>query len=89
MKKVIIQNGNTTYTRISKKKAEKLFNSGTDLLVACPVKLRPGFPFACHMPLPNNNKTEERFEQVVNAFEYYNCTCNETGKYSAFYLINS
>ena len=27
------------------------------------------------------------FDSYINSFEYYNCTCNETGRYTAFYIM--
>ena len=50
--------------------------------------MRPFTPW--HLEI-NVNKNFEgyngvSFEKAVNAFEIYNCTDNETGRYTAFYI---
>jgi hypothetical protein len=70
------------YKRITKKSAERLYELGQPVLY-CPVKLIPGGPWGNGCTV---TKEEGRtFEQVLNAFEYYNCN-NETGYYTAFYI---
>ena len=70
------------YRRITKHAAERLYNAGLPVLY-CPVKMRPGGMWGIGCVI---TKDEGRtFEQVLNAFEYYNCN-NETGKYTAFYI---
>jgi len=70
------------YTRITKRTAERLYKAGQPMLF-CPVKLRPGGVWGAGCII---TKEEGRtFEQVLNAFEYYNCN-NETGNYTAFYI---
>lgn len=75
------------YTRISKARAEKLFNAGKTIHF-CPVNLRPGKPYfwGTDVAIIDNGPT---FQQLVNRFEYYNCTCNETGRYTAFYIMEA
>jgi len=88
MIKHIISDGASTYTRISKNEARKRFDAGKDFAL-CPVKLRPGFPWAPHMTVRSGeHKANGRtFEQLLNEFCYYNANCNETGLYAAFYLV--
>ena len=84
-------------TRISKAKARKLWGKADISL--CPSNLRPGFPwrpnidvFAADISkaLASEYAHESEaasFDDYVQNFEWYNCTGNETGKYTAFYLI--
>jgi len=83
--------------RISKAKARRLW--GKRNMSLCPVKLRPGFPwrpnidvFATEIAKAQASEYEHErkaadFDTYVQNFEWYNCTCNETGTYTAFYLI--
>lgn len=90
-----LQFGNLT--RISKARARKLW--GKQDISLCPCKLRPGFPwrpnidvFASEIAEKLASKYEHErkaadFDVYVRNFEYYNCNMNETGYYTAFYLI--
>ena len=70
------------YTRITKQTAERLYKIGQPVLF-CPVKLIPGGAWGNGCIV---TKQEGRtFEQVLNAFEYYNCS-SSTGYYTAFYI---
>lgn len=75
------------FERIDKKAARIAYNNGLTVIF-CPVNLRPGSPFLLDMPINKNNQncTGQTFEQVLNAFEFYNCTSSETGRYTAFYI---
>lgn len=85
-------------TRISKTAARKSW--GKRNMSLCPCNLRPGFPwrpnidvFAAEIAEKQNSQWEHErkqsnFDYFVDNFEYYNCESNETGKYTAFYLIN-
>ena len=75
----IIANG---YKRITKRTAERLYNAGQPVLF-CPVNLIPGGPWGIGCTITKDEGTT--FEQVLNAFEYYNCN-NEAGSYTAFYI---
>ena len=74
------------YLRINKTTARKIWNNGNNEIVIyfCPNNLRPGPPY---YPEISFYKTGENFEKVLTAFEFYNCTCKETGRYTAFYII--
>lgn len=71
------------YTRISKARARKMFNNG-ETVYFCARNLRPGKPWYPESAI-NKERAFNTFENVVNAFEFYNCVNSETGKYTAFY----
>lgn len=78
----------TMYERINKKKAERLYNSGASV-VFCPVNLRPFnryCPLSMEINKENINCNYQPFKTIVDCFEFYNCSCNETGYYTAFYI---
>ena len=88
-----IENG-FTFERIDRATARRAYISGLSV-VACPVNLRPGRPH--HPETVLNRKNRERltadeigikndFNNLINSFEFYNCTNTETGKYTAFYI---
>lgn len=71
------------YKRITKRTAERLYEMGEPVLF-CPVKLIPGGVWG-NGYIVTKEEEGRTFEQVLNAFEYYNCN-NETGNYTAFYI---
>lgn len=87
MNKYIFTNNNKTWERITKKQARAAYNNGLTILF-CPVNMRPFTPW--HLEIDVNKNFEGyngvSFEKAVNAFEFYNCTGNETGRYAAFYI---
>ncbi len=93
MNATTFSDGKTTYRRITKQAAFKRF-CNDESFVLCPVKLRPGFPFAPHLNiLPDRirvykecGSNEAGFRSIVTYFEYANCQMNETGYYTAFYV---
>ena len=80
-------NNGKTWERITKKQARAAYNNGLTVLF-CPVNMRPFTPW--HLEIDVNKNFEGyngvSFEKAVNAFEIYNCTDNETGRYTAFYI---
>lgn len=72
-----------TFERVDKRQARKAYNNGLRVVV-CPVNLRPGYPW--HPEIIVSSKSGETFEEMLNAFIYYNIRDNETGKYAAFYI---
>ena len=80
------------YKRISKRMAEKLYNSnGTIHLVPC--KICPDDKGVWITPYLANKKEmfdrhqeDQTFEQLINSFEFHNCQYAETGKYTSFYI---
>ena len=87
MNKYSFTNNGKTWERITKKQARAAYNNGLTVRF-CPCNLRPGSPFRLDMDM---NRAQENcagvdFEKLLNAFEFYNCTVNETGRYTAFYI---
>lgn len=75
------------FERINKAAARVAYNNGLTVLF-CPVNIRPGSFFRLDMPM---NKAQQNcagvdFEKLLNAYEFYNCTNSETGRYAAFYI---
>jgi hypothetical protein len=70
------------YVRISKKKAEKLYNIGA-LLHIVPCNINPESAFYNYHVQKFGDET---FEKVVTAYEIHNCFNTQTGKYAAFYI---
>ena len=77
------------YVRASKSAAKRVFSRG-DTVIICPVNLRPDSMWSPRVPIAHSNSSEfdfdREFERYVNEFEFYNCTCNETGRYIAYYV---
>ena len=83
------------YKRITKQAARKRFNN-CESYYMLPCKIRPGNPWIQAVNVQPKRTWEEpiagavydthnSFNEIVNAFEYYNCN-NETGNYTAFYI---
>ena len=73
----------TRYERITKAAARKLFNNGGKIYI-CACNLRPGWPWYPEIWI--DNSVDPDFEKHVNAFTFYNCINNETGKYASYYI---
>lgn len=80
MNKYSFTNNGKTWERITKKQARAAYNNGLTVLF-CPVKMRPFAPWHLEIDV---NKNFEGCNGV--SFEIYNCTDNETGRYTAFYI---
>ena len=83
-----------TYSRINKASARKQYLQGRTVFLL-PCNFRFGSPWFSAYPMNRNRDEnfvidetgmENRFNSLVNSFEYYNCTCRETGEYAAFYV---
>jgi len=85
MKQYTYTDRGKTYTRISKAKARAAYNAGLEV-VLCPVNLRPGAPWYPEITVCKEYSKSENFEQVLNAFEFYNVRGDEIGSYPAFYI---
>lgn len=87
MNKYSFTNNSKTWERITKKQARAAYNNGLTVLF-CPVYVRPFTPW--HLEIDVNKNFDGyngvSFEKAVDAFEIYNCTSNETGRYTAFYI---
>ena len=84
MREITYRQGNhgATYVRISKARARKLCEEGKEVTIH-PCNLSPESPWG--YPVNLNWESEMDFDELVNAFEYYNCVNSETGRYAAFY----
>lgn len=72
----------TNYRRITKSTARKMYNQGQPFYMI-PVKFHPESPWGLLCPITDFSKT---FDALINAFCYYNCRDNESGRYPAFYV---
>jgi hypothetical protein len=84
MSGAVISDSATTYTRVSKRYARKLWAKDEPLYVI-PHKLRPGGSFQSGLPL--DWITGESFDDKVEEFTSLNCS-HETGYYPAFYVMH-
>ena len=81
-----LYNETVTITQVQKRTAKKLFEAGETIYLQSSNFHPFGVWSRCMDTNKNNvNCVGYTFETVVNDFEYYNCTCNETGKYTTFY----
>ena len=71
-----------TIEQVQKRTAKKMFNSGETIYMQSSNFHPFGVWSQC---IGISNKKGNSFESAVNAFEYYNCNNNETGKYAVFY----
>lgn len=71
------------YTRVSKRKARRLFMEGVEILVL-PCKVNPANVW--EMTARMSNSSIEDFEKWLNEYSYYSCNYNELGRYPAFYI---
>lgn len=94
MNKYEFTDSNRVFTRVSKATAKKAFMNGFTIAF-CPSNLRPGTPW--HPEYITNREmrsdyiiddkgAENDFYNLLNSFEYYNCTSTETGRYTAFFV---
>ncbi len=100
MTRHVINDGASTFTRISKREARKLWTLGNSFYIIAH-KMRPGFPFSMGMTIdpvhikaersltPTYPTVESLFDATVTEFCWYNANCNETGLYPAFYTVRS
>ena len=74
------------YRRITKAMAKKLYNDGKTI-VLCPCNLRPFTMWHVEFSIniSDDGDVKNDFDMRVMHFVHYNCTCNETGRYTAFY----
>lgn len=73
------------YMRISKRKARTLYNIGFEVLLN-PVNFRLDNFWQTYFIAQKGTENKRDFDTLCNAFEYYNCNDNESGKYTAFYI---
>lgn len=83
MRTIVQSFGGAEYKRVSKPTAKRLYADGKEIFVA-PWKARFGNWYASFAMKKESD--EDDFESRINAFIYYNCQCDEIGKYPAFYI---
>lgn len=71
------------YTRISKTRARRLYDSGAPVYI-CPVKLRPGEPWHPETQILKH-RAQATFEELTNAATFYTCGA-AAGSYLAYYV---
>ena len=77
-----IEIGNKQVKQINKTEAKKVYEQGQDVyLNACNMMLKNSWT----RPNYINKKSCEKFEAMVNEYEYYNC-CSERGKYANYFI---
>lgn len=77
-----------TFRQINKTVARKAYNNGLSVIF-CPSNLNPANNFYnLEMIMNKNQRNCENtdFNKLLLYYEIYNCTCNETGKYTRFYI---
>lgn len=73
------------WTRVSKRTARKAYNNGQAVAIT-PRNIYPFNVWGTTSTYAGGDGCTP-FEDVVNAFEYYNCINSDTGKYAAFYIV--
>ena len=78
------------YKRVNKPTARKMYNRGFTIeIIPCKVLFTKD-EFAWIKPFVTNIKdsteSENKFDRMVNAFEYYNCNA-ETGYFAHYYVL--
>ena len=94
MNKFEFTSNGRVFTRISKAAAKRAFIDGFTIAF-CPCNLRPGAPWYPEYItnrevrgeyIADETGAENDFYNLLNSFEYYNCTNTETGRYTAFFI---
>ena len=76
----------SNFLKIRKTMARKLFNEGKSIYLL-PCKMRVNNMWQSPYEMVKNEEYPD-FDKMVNNYEYYNCQYNETGKYTAFYILD-
>ena len=83
-----------TFQRISKTEARRAYVNGLSLVIA-PCNMQPFNPWGIATVINRKDRAHlvsdeivvhKDFDNYIGSFEYYNCTCSETGKYTAYYI---
>ena len=94
MNKYKFTDNGRTFERVSKAAAKKAFINGITIAF-CPCNLRPGTMWhseyifnreTCSEYIADETGADNYFNNLLNSFEFYNCTNTETGKYTAFFI---
>lgn len=73
------------YKRINKAKARKEYNNGNVVFIL-PCKVRFNNEWIQPCIVSKDFYDNEDFDKIANAYKYYNCQYNETGKYASYYI---
>lgn len=99
MRNLVYRHNGRTYTQVSKAKARKAYNVGQPVALV-PSNLNPISPFVGFFVIADSDfdgdnltysvpkEERETFDERALNFAWYNCTCNETGKYPNYFLIS-
>lgn len=71
------------FKRINKTTARRLFDQGVKIALL-PCKMHPANTWQAPAVV---SMASGSFDQVCNAYHYYNCNYTKTGKYIAFYVM--
>lgn len=76
--------------RLHHSQARKFFLQGKRIAL-CPSNLYPGAPWhpECWVDLSmdeGRHDPEDAWIKIKNSFRWYNCTCNETGRYISYWM---
>lgn len=94
MNKYTFTNKGFTFERINKKEARTAYVNGLTVLV-CPANLHPFSAWGVATQWNRKDRAQfvideigvkNDFNNLVNSFEYYNCTTAQAGRYAAFYI---
>lgn len=75
------------FKKVQKRTARNLFNLGLNIYLL-PYKVNPNNVWGLGRIYKISDDRNMNFDDIVNEFEYYNCSYNELGKYAAFYIEN-
>jgi hypothetical protein len=73
--------------KINKAQARELYNSGYTIFLH-PCRMRLNNHWQSPLEARLNEENTQRFDTLVNSFEYYNCD-NERGKYPNYFAVLS
>lgn len=73
-----------TWRRVSRKAAERFYENGEYIIIS-PCNIRPELYGSIEHKAGPAAEYNDRFNNIVAAFSWYNCVNSETGRYPAFY----
>lgn len=73
------------YKRVSKVVARKLYEAGSEVNIT-PCNIRPDNMWGFRATVSLDSTQAASFNRIVDAFDYYNCTGRQTGRYPAYYI---
>lgn len=84
--RTLTDNKGISWTRISKRRAEALYNAGHTITMA-PVNMILNHVWCAYIRIGHKLRfnSGEPFDLLVNAYSYYNCN-SKAGRYLAYYV---